>query len=24
VDGTPISGTIIPCSEGKHEVVVEM
>ena len=24
VDGTPISGTIVPCSEGKHEVVVEM
>ena len=24
VDGTPISGTIIPCAEGKHEVVVEM
>ena len=24
VDGTPISGTIIPCSQGKHEVVVEM
>ena len=24
VDGTPISGTIIPCSEGKHEVMVEM
>ena len=24
VDGTPISGTIVPCAEGKHEVVVGM
>ena len=24
VDGKAIAGTIIPCLEGKHEVVVEM
>ena len=24
VDGQPIPGTIIPCQEGKHEVIVEM
>lgn len=24
VDGKAIAGTIVPCLEGKHEVVVEM
>ena len=24
VDGKAIPGTIIPCQEGKHEVIVEM
>ena len=24
VDGKPIEGCVIPCQEGKHEVIVEM